>query len=181
MSEKVIFTSRVVLKISILSQRVYYIVILTIEGDQSLGKISYFYINIITNLLNYIYLYFCLCTMRWLWIIGSFDNMWLCDTIMRMRYNFCMGCTSGVYNSHISKKENGKNYDDADEFLIEKEHLILSIRIRWEKGKLFSGGNIPSPNQFFDKIFFFFSLSCKSFCTTTREMIFEKFTICTLQ
>ncbi len=75
MSEKVIFTSRVVLKISILSQRVYRIVTLTIQGDQSLGKISYFYINIITNLLNYIYLYFCLCTMRWLWIIGSFDNM----------------------------------------------------------------------------------------------------------
>jgi hypothetical protein len=56
--------------------------------------------------------------------------MGLCDNIMRMRYNFCMGCTSGMYNSHISKKENGKNYDDADEFLIEKEHLILSIRIR---------------------------------------------------
>jgi hypothetical protein len=63
-----------------------------------------------------------------------------------------------MHNSHIPKKENGKNYDDADEFLIEKEHLILSIRIRWEKGKLFSGGNIPSPNEFFDKIFFFFSL-----------------------
>lgn len=181
MSEKIIFTSGVVLKISILCQRICYISIVAIIRNWSFEKIFYFSIDIITNLLDYIYLYFCFCTMRWLWIIGSFDNMWLCDTIMRMRYDFCMRCTSGMHNSHIPKKENSKNYNDTDEFLIEKEHLILSIWIMWEKGKLFSGSNIPSPNQFFDKIFFFSSFRRECLCPTTREMIFEKFTICTLQ
>ena len=145
MSKKVILTSGVVLKIDIGRNSFYFFAIgFTIKWNSFLCDIRQ--IIIISDLLSSTAIGLRFGTMRGLGIIWSFNNMWLGDTIMRMRYNFCMRCTSGMHNSHISKKENGKNYDDADEFLMEKEHLILSIRIRWEKGKLFSGGNIPSPN-----------------------------------
>lgn len=62
--------------------------------------------------------------MRWFLIIWSFDDMWLCDTIMRMRYDFFMNRTSSMYNSHISEEKYSKKGGDTNEFFIERVHEI---------------------------------------------------------
>ena len=82
---------------------------------------------IIMYFLSYICVYFRFGTMRWLWIIGSFDNMRLCDTIMRMGYDFFMNRTSSMYNSHISEEKYSKYRNHAYKFRMREKHF------GWEK------------------------------------------------
>lgn len=182
MSEKMIFTSRIVLKIGILSDRIRFSISFDIQVNHCFSYI--WYISVISDLLNNVCIYLRLCTMGRFFIFWcSRYRMGLCYAIMSMGDCFCMRqLRYSMHNSHISKKKYSKKYTNTDEFFIKKYHRInLSICDTEIKGKLFSGSNIPSPNQFFDKIFFFFSFRGKSLCPTTREVIFEKFTICTLQ
>lgn len=88
---------------------------------------------------------------------------------------------------HISCKNHstiGKGHEEREDEREKVFHLGDSSMKKFDvfqKSWLFSCCDIPSPNQFFDKILFFLSFTRKSFCSTTREMVLEEFSIGTLK
>lgn len=125
-------------------------------------------------------------------INGSISKPCFCKVCMTFFHSICFLCPSfgqqssdffSCITSSWCQCQTSSLANVVQEKVLQKRNTDTNTR--WVRNRknifLFSGSNIPSPNQFFDKVFFFFSFRWKCLCSTTRKMIFEKFTICTLQ